>query len=170
MKKLIEGKCGLYGVHLPLDMHPEVGNNAELVRLLELKDRQTFGRYMGNDIGYIGVFEPSMEISRVSARLEEILGVPLLRTFPNGPENAKRVAVVSGLGIPMIDQVESAGCDTYITGETGHNFYHEAVDRRLNVLYGGHYATETLGVKAVAEHLKEKFDLEAVFLDIPTGL
>jgi dinuclear metal center YbgI/SA1388 family protein len=170
VKKLIEGNCGLYGVHLPLDLHPEVGNNAEMVRLLGLQNVKPFGTYMGIHIGFSGELQPAITLSELAARLEQILGMKLLKVQAYGPDKPKRVAVITGLGIPMVDQVESTGCDTYITGETGHNYFHEAADRGLNVLYGGHYGTETLGVKAVAHHLQEKFGLKTVFLDVPTGI
>jgi dinuclear metal center YbgI/SA1388 family protein len=170
VKTLMEGGCGLYGAHLPLDMHPEVGNNAEMVRLLGMKEVQAFGLYKGNSLGFSGTLEAEMTLTDLARKVEEITGAELVQVHAYGPAKPGRVAVVSGGAASMIEAVEAAGCDTYITGETSHSYFHQSADRGLNVLFGGHYATETLGVKAMARHLEEKFGLETVFLELPTGV
>jgi dinuclear metal center YbgI/SA1388 family protein len=170
VKTLMEGGCGLYGAHLPLDMHPEVGNNAELVRLIGMKEVQPFGMYKGNYLGFSGALEAEMTLAELVRKVKEITGTRLVQVHAYGPKKPGRVAVVSGGAASMIEEVEAAGCDTYITGETSHSYFHQAAERKMNVLFGGHYATETLGLKAVARHLQEKFGLETVFLDIPTGV
>lgn len=170
VRALIEGNCGLYAAHLPLDAHPEVGNNAELARLLGLEEHQPFGRYHGVQIGIAGVLEPPLEIAALIGRLVHALERPPVRVLAHGPEKAHRVGCVSGFAISMIDQVEEAGLDTYITGETSHSFFHQAAERGLNVLFAGHYATETLGVKALSRHVQERWDLQVAFLDLPTGM
>jgi len=85
-------------------------------------------------------------------------------------EMVSRVGCISGGAAPMMDQVVSAGFDTFVTGETDHSCFHDAAEYGLNVIYGGHYATETLGVKALARHLAARFGLETIFLDLPTGM
>jgi dinuclear metal center YbgI/SA1388 family protein len=170
VRTLIEGGCGLYGVHLPLDLHPEVGNNVELARLLELDDVRPFGDYHGVEIGVAGLLDPPLEVPVLIGRLMQALSVPPIRVLAHGPERARRVAVVSGSAIDLIDQVDARGLDTFITGETDHASFHQIAERGLNVLFAGHYATETLGVKALARHLERKFALETVFLDVPTGM
>lgn len=167
---LIEGDCGLYGVHLPLDAHPEVGNNAEMARLLKLQDTHPFGDYHGMEIGVTGVFDPPLDIPSLIGRIVKALGRPPIRVLDGGPEESHRVGCVSGDAASMIDQAVEAELDTYITGETDHASFHQAAERGLNVLFAGHYATETLGVKALARHLGETFDVETTFLDIPTGM
>lgn len=169
-KTLIEGACGLYGVHLPLDLHPEVGNNAELVRLLGLQNPRPFGDYHGVDVGIGGEFDSPLPLETLVERLTAATGEPPARVLAHGPDDVRRVGCVSGGASSLIPQVAEAGFDTYVTGETSHTFYHYAVEWGLNVVYGGHYATETLGVKALARHLADKFDLETVFLDAPTGM
>jgi len=170
VRTLIEGRCGLYAVHLPLDAHPEVGNNAELARLLGLRDTRPFGKYHGVEIGVAGAFDPPLEIPALIGRLIQALNRPPVRVLAHGPKEAHRVGCISGFSVPIIDQVREAGLDTFITGETSHAYFHQAAERGLNVVFAGHYATETLGVKALARHLKEKFGLETAFLDLPTGM
>ncbi len=170
IKTLIGGGCGLYAVHLPLDCHPEVGNNAELARLLVLKDTRAFGEYQGHKIGIGGVLEPPLPLDVLAEQLARATGEPPLRVLLHGPAEVSQVGCISGWGSDMMDQVVDAGFDTFVTGETSHSFFHQAAERGLNVVYGGHYATETLGVKALARHLGDKFGLETAFLDIPTGM
>lgn len=170
VKTLIEGRCGLYAAHLPLDGHPEVGNNAELARLLGLGETRPFGQYHGVQIGVAGVLDPPLEMPALIGRLIEGLNVPPTRVLAHGPRQARNVGCISGDAAMMIEQVEEAGLDTFITGETSHTFFHQAAERGLNVLYAGHYATETLGVKALARYVQEKWGLETAFLDLPTGM
>lgn len=170
IRTLIEGGCGLYAAHLPLDAHPEVGNNAELARLLGLEHVRPFGKYKGVEIGFAGELEPPLEMPALVGRLVRALGTPPLRVLTHGPERASVVGCISGFAADMVDQAELAGCDTFITGEASHAYFHQAAERGLNVIFAGHYATETLGVKALARHLEARFDLETAFLDIPTGL
>ncbi len=170
VRTLIEGRCGLYAVHLPLDAHPEVGNNAEMARLLGLRDSRPFGEYDGVELGVEGTLEPPVDMPAFIGRLVEALGRPPIRVLDHGPGEIRRVGCVSGGAASMMDQVAAAGLDAYVTGETSHGAYHEAVERALNVLFAGHYATETLGVRALARHLEDEVGLETVFLDIPTGM
>jgi len=90
--------------------------------------------------------------------------------FPFGPERVHRVGIITGSGGSLIPQAAAAGLDTFITGEGQHWTFFDAEELGLNVLYAGHYATETVGVKALAQHVSKKFDLPWVFLDHPTGL
>lgn len=170
VKTLIEGDCGLYAVHLPLDFHPEVGNNAELARLLELKDTRAFGEYHGSTVGIGGALDPPIPLDLLVERLTQGTGEPPARVLAHGLAQASQVGCISGGAAFLMDQVAEAGFDTFVTGETSHSFFHYAAEWGLNVVYGGHYATETLGVKALACHLEEKFGLETTFLNIPTGM
>jgi dinuclear metal center YbgI/SA1388 family protein len=169
-RTLIEGGCALYGAHLPLDMHPEVGNNAELVRLLGLKDVRLFGEYHGVEIGMGGVLDAPLPLDALVERLAQAIGEPPIRVLAHGPEQVTRVGCISGDAVSMLGQVAEAGFDTFVTGETRHPYFHSAADHGLNVVYGGHYATETLGVKALARHVAKQFGLEVTFLDLPTGM
>jgi dinuclear metal center YbgI/SA1388 family protein len=170
VKTLLDGGCGLYAVHLPLDAHPEVGNNAELARLLGLRNTRAFGTYHGTTIGRVGDLVPPLDVPALIGRVAQALTVPPTRVLARGPETARRVACISGDAASMMDQVERAGVDTFITGETDHARFHEVAERGLNVIFSGHYATETLGVKALARHLGETLALSTEFLDFPTRM
>ncbi len=169
-RTLILGGCGLYAAHLPLDAHPEVGNNAVLARQLGLQDVRPFGRYHGVEIGAAGTLEPPLPIPTLIGRLIQVLQIPPVRVLASGPPEAHRVAVISGDAVSMLEQVADAGLDTFITGETRHGAFHSVAELGVNVLFAGHYATETVGLRALARHLEERFGLETVFLDLPTGM
>ena len=170
VQALIKGECALYAVHLPLDLHLEVGNNAELARLLDLKERQPFGEYHGIKIGIAGELDSPLPLELLIRRLEQATGKHAVRVLAHGPELVSRVGCVSGGAAMLIDQAAQLGFDTFVTGEPSHSSFHYAAEHGLNVIFGGHYATETLGIKALARHVAEKFGLETLFVDIPTGL
>lgn len=170
VKKLIDGGCGLYAAHLPLDIHPEVGNNHEMFRLLGLKDPGYFAEINGNKIGIGGVMAPPVSLDKLAELVNKITGEPPLLVQAYGPKEARKVACISGLSADLIDDVVMAGYDTFITGEISHTFFHHGSEWGINIIYGGHYATETLCMKALSHHLEEKFGLETNFLHIPTGM
>ncbi|HYU37113.1 MAG TPA: Nif3-like dinuclear metal center hexameric protein [Gemmatimonadales bacterium] len=164
---LIAQNIALYSAHLPLDLHPEVGNNAVLARQLGISLRGEFGEEYGVRIGVWG----EVEVTRhaLERQLAALTGSPP-RLLAFGPERVRRVGVVTGAAGSMIPQAAAAGLDTFVTGEGPHHTYFDAEELKVNVYYAGHYATETVGVKALAEHLHERFHLPWTFLDHPTGL
>jgi len=164
---LIKGNIALYAAHLPLDRHPDVGNNSVLARLLDIKVRGEFGSYHGAPVGVWGEYSGTRE--DLSWALTKTLGTAP-RLMPFGPERVQRIGIVTGAGGPLIPQAAAAGLDTYITGEGQHWTFFDAEELGLNVFFAGHYATETVGVKALAEHVSTKFAIPWVFLDHPTGL
>jgi dinuclear metal center YbgI/SA1388 family protein len=164
---LVKHNIALYSAHLPLDLHPDVGNNAVLARQLGVMLRGAFGEEYGVPIGVWGEVDELRTV--LGQRLTSLLGgAP--RLLPFGPERARRVGIVTGAAGSLIGQAAAAGLDTYITGEGPHHTFFDAEELGLNVFYAGHYATETVGVKALAEHLRTRFDLPWTFLDHPTGL
>jgi dinuclear metal center YbgI/SA1388 family protein len=168
LTQLFSAGVSLYAVHLPLDLHAEVGNNATLARWLGLVEVAPFGEYKGQVIGLTGsLAEPSTR-SQFVTRLETALGEPIIQIWPFGPETIRRVGIISGGGGSFVDQAGDANLDLYLTGELSHQVYHQARELGLNVVYGGHYATETAGLKALATHLADRFGLETTFLDLPT--
>jgi len=169
MRILIEGNLALYGVHLPLDMHPEWGNNAGLASVLGLEEQEPFGAYKGLRIGVKGRFSTPMKRDDVITRLfggwEESI-----RMLPFGPEMVSSVGIISG-GAPFeVAEAIAEGLDLYITGDASHSIYHQSLEAGINVLFGGHYLTETSGVRAVEKKVREELELETVFIDVPTGL
>lgn len=164
---LIRNNIALYSAHLPLDCHADVGNAAVLARMLGVTIRGGFGTWREQICGVWGELEMSREAW--TGRLVEVLGAaPKALLF--GPPVVRRVGIVTGGGGSMIPQAVAAGLDTYVTGEGAHHTYFDAEELHLNVYYGGHYATETFGVKALAEHLAARFSLPWAFLDHPTGM
>ncbi len=167
LRGLFEADLALYSAHLPLDVHPEVGNNAVLAVELGVEVRGTFGGYKGIDVGVHGVLDVSRE--GLCARLDDLLGVRV-RMIPGGPDRIRTVGVLTGGGGSYAGDAVAAGLDALVTGEGSHHTYFDATEGGLNLFYGGHYATETWGVRALGEHLAERFELEWTFLDLPTGL
>jgi dinuclear metal center YbgI/SA1388 family protein len=167
VRLLVERGLAVYSAHLPLDVHEQVGNNAVLARALGVDLRGTFGQYEGVDLGRHGVLEIRREA--LAARLDELLG-GRVRMLPGGAERVRTVGVITGGGGSMIGQAIEAGLDAYVTGEGAHYTYFDAMEGGINVYYGGHYATETWGVRALAEHIEEEFGIPWVFLDHPTGM
>lgn len=169
VRALLDGNCSLYAVHLPLDRHPEVGNNAQLARLLGLTIVGGLGETFGVPLGVVATAPDSLTRDQLLAELGTILGSTPLLT-PGGPAKIRQVGIISGGAAKEVAVAAAAGCDTYITGETSHSSYHDAVEYGLNVIYAGHYATETVGLKALRAHLFEKLGLPGPFIDRPTGL
>jgi dinuclear metal center YbgI/SA1388 family protein len=167
LQTLMEAGVAVYSAHIPLDVHPDVGNNAVLARELGISVEGTFGRYDGIQIGLWGWLDIRREA--LCARLDELLGVRV-RMLAGGPELMKRVGVFSGAAGSMINDAILAGLDGFITGEGAHHTFFDAMEGGINVYYGGHYATETWGVKALASHLEGRFGLPWEFLHLATGL
>ena len=164
---LVENNLAVYSSHLPLDAHPRLGNNARLCTALGLKRLRPFFYDHGLFLG----FQARAQISRadLTARLERATGSEP-RVIPGGPKVCRRIGVVSGGAGGDLKKAAEEGVDTFITGEGPHWTYGLAEELGVNVLYGGHYATETFGVKALAAALSSRFKLPWVFLDYPTGL
>ena len=167
---LVAADLSLYAAHLPLDFHPELGNNVTLARWLGLADIRPFGEYKGQAAGYAGRLPEPLAMEDLVARVEAALGEPVSRVWAFGQPTVETVGIISGGAARFVDQVAAAGIDVFLTGETSHSNYHDAQELGMNVIFGGHYATETAGLKALAEHLAERFGLETLFLDLPTGV
>jgi len=167
LRKLLDHDVAVYSSHLPLDAHPRLGNNARLCAALKLKKLRPFffdhGRFLG--------FQTRTRISRME--LTERLAIATgsrPRVVPGGPDICRRIGVVTGGAGSDLKKAADEGVDTFVTGEGPHWTYAIAEELGVNVLYGGHYATETFGVKALADHLAARFKLPWVFLDHSTGL
>ena len=173
LSALLDHDIPVYAAHIPLDVHPEVGNNAVLAERLGIRVEGWFGNYRGIPMGVWGQ-APGMLSSReaVAEELDRVLhtlkGSATL--IPGGPERPSKIGIITGAAGNMIAQARDAGVDTFITGEGPHHTYFDAMEWGLNLVYAGHYATETLGVQALASHLAERFDLDWEFHDHPTGL
>ena len=167
LSRLIGSGVGLYSVHLPLDSHPEVGNCAILARRLGIEVQGRFGAYKGAEIGWWGTVDADREAFRET--VEEAVAGPV-RLIAGGPERIRRVGVVTGGAGSMLGEAVTAGLDAFVTGEGSHHTFVDAHEDGMNLYYAGHYATETFGVRALAEHLGERFGLTWEFIDLPSGM
>jgi dinuclear metal center YbgI/SA1388 family protein len=167
LKPLLDADVAVYASHLPLDVHEEVGNNAQLLRALRIEPAGRFGVHRGAEIGWWGSTQLKREV--LAARLADVLGTRV-HIMPCGPEVVRRVGVITGGAGSMIGDALAAGLDAYITGEGMHHNHFDAEEGGINVFFGGHYATETWGVRALAEHIEARFGLPWEFIDHPTGL
>jgi putative NIF3 family GTP cyclohydrolase 1 type 2 len=164
---LVENDLAVYSSHLPLDAHPKLGNNILLCNALGLFHRKPFFYEHGQMLG----FKSQTKISRaeLAKRLERATGVKP-KVIPGGEEICRQIGIVTGGAGAELKLAAKEGVDTFITGEGPHWTFALAEELGLNVFYGGHYATETFGVKALAAHLSKKFKVPWEFLDYPTGL
>jgi len=166
---LMDYSLALYASHLPLDTHPVVGNNAQLAKGLGLTKLTPFGEYHGIKIGFAGILRNPITFAEVRSRVENLLGSPV--AFIGGrKERISSIGVVSGGGAFALNEAIAGGIDLLIIGEPQHEVYHPTQETGLSLIFAGHYATETLGVVALGEHIAKKFNLEIQFLDIPTGM
>ncbi len=172
VQALIKNSVNLYVAHLPLDWHPEVGNNAVLARKIGFEVAEGFGASGAADgrcIGCIAEAQEGLASAEFIERVVTALNGDVRADF-FGPATIKRIAIVTGGGAFLLPQVLRANVDAFITGEPKHSLFHFTKENKLNVIYGGHYETETFGVIALAEHLRQKFQLPFEFFDFPTGL
>lgn len=162
VETLLQGNCAVYSSHLPLDLHPEIGNNVLLARKIGLSPAGTFLPYEGNDVGTIA----AGPISRVELR-ERLEGFfpKTFRALEFGAEKLERVAILTGSGQSAIPYLKAAGVDTLITGEVKQNAFNQAQEEGLNLYLCGHYRTETFGISALAEEAATKFGLPWEFIE-----
>ncbi|GIV20721.1 MAG: Nif3-like dinuclear metal center hexameric protein [Armatimonadota bacterium] len=169
LQPLLREGISLYAVHLPLDVHPEVGNNALLARALGFEPSGRFGDYQGTPVGV--VCEANLPLAELVSRVETGLRTQV-RVMPFGGDVTRRIGIITGGAgqTRILTEAYQQGIDTLLTGEGAHHTYLDAEELGINLLYAGHYATETLGVRALGEHLRRMFGLEHRFFDHPTGL
>lgn len=168
IKTAFDGNLAVYGAHLPLDCHPEIGNNALLAKALGLKKVDTFLQYEGNDMAVIA-------LGPVEGR--KFLSNNLKALFPDtyqaieyGSEKPKRIGILTGSGQSAVPHLLANGVDTLITGELRQHHFNMAQELGLNLYPCGHYATEVFGVKALAAEVAHKFQIEWKFIEQPCSL
>lgn len=164
----LRANLAVYAAHLPLDLHPELGNNACMAAELGLRDIRPEVEIHGQNIGLSGFFPGS--IRDLKERYAAITGSAVTGYMHHGEHPANRVALCSGAAGDAIYQMQEKGYSCYLTGEENHWVSNAARDMGISVFFAGHYATETFGVRALGKLLREKFGLPTVFLDNPTGM
>jgi dinuclear metal center YbgI/SA1388 family protein len=170
LKLLFDADMSLAAYHLPLDAHPEVGNNALIARALGTTALDPFAPHDGEPIGFLARFpSEGIEASTLFARIAELTARnPLL--FDTGPERVRSMAIVSGAGANYLPDAIAAGADAFLTGEPAERVMSESSEAAVHFIAAGHYATETFGVRRLGEHLSERFNLEHVFIDVPNPI
>ncbi|MCK5594035.1 MAG: Nif3-like dinuclear metal center hexameric protein [Candidatus Aenigmarchaeota archaeon] len=163
IKVLVESDVSLYGAHIPLDVHPDVGNNIELCRMFDVSVKGKFSH------GFWGEFKNPVDVDVFVKDIDSRLNTKC-SVFGFGKKKIKTVAFVSGGAQYDILPAMISDIDCLVTGENGHITYLIAKDAGMNMISAGHYATETLGVRALSKVVKDKFKVETVFIDKPTGL
>ena len=173
MHALITGNIALYSTHIPLDMHPALGNNVLLARTFGLHVSASFLRYKGVDIGVSGT--SNLSTSELFDRVRLYAGSyggSVRTSIPVGGRTTRRWAICSGMGASpdALKEARDAGVDTLIVGEGTHHSAVDSAEHDVCVMYAGHYATETLGVQALGRWIEQRFDVPWSFLLLPTGL
>ena len=167
LRALLGSNASLAAYHLPLDAHPEVGNNALLrERLGLLADERPFGEAKGRAVGAVGRSDPPVGVRELAERLAEATGQEPL-VFDGGPEAISSVGVVTGSGGFALHEAGPMGLDALVTGEPSEPVMGESREYGLHFLAGGHYATETFGIRRLGELVGERFDVEHEFIDVP---
>ncbi|MBP5174482.1 MAG: Nif3-like dinuclear metal center hexameric protein [Treponema sp.] len=165
----IKNDVALYASHIPLDANEEVGNNFGLARRMGLENLRTFGFWKGMSIGVRGELKEALPLHEVALRLFPE-GESVKRIYEWGKDEIKSVAIISGGAGDDVAQTFGQGIDAYITGEVQHQDFHTIKELGITVIEGGHYQTETVGVRLVAEKVKKETGIETIFIDFPTGL
>jgi dinuclear metal center YbgI/SA1388 family protein len=168
LRPLFANDVALAAYHIPLDAHPEVGNNALLAVALGCERHEPFGRFKGVPIGRLGTFAgEGIPAGELFARVGEVTGgrEPLVQGA--GPERIRRIGIVSGSAANALDEALELGCDAFLTGEPREHVMADAREGAIHFIAAGHYATETLGVRALGDRLASRFGVEHVFVDVP---
>lgn len=165
----IKNDIALYACHIPLDANKIVGNNYGLASMLNLQNKQDFGLWRGMSIGVKGELLNPITIEELEQKFIE-LGILNCKILPLGKEKIKTVGIISGGAGEDVYQGILDNLDCYITGEIGHENYHIAKEGKINVFGLGHYASETIGVNLVMKKIISDCNIQAEFIDFPTGL
>ena len=173
LRLLLDHDVAVYASHIPLDRHPELGNNVLLAQALGLTPAGGFGAFKGITIGVQGSCDvATAELVRRADAFARGYGGAALATAHEAERRTRRWAIISGgsASSDTLREAREAGIDTFVVGEGPHHTAVEAPEHGLVVVYAGHYATETLGVQAVARHLETRYGLPWSFVHVPTGL
>jgi dinuclear metal center YbgI/SA1388 family protein len=170
LRALLCADCSLAAYHLPLDAHPEVGNNALLRGALGLEpDERPFGQAKGSAVGIIGRAPEPIDVGELTRRLREAVGQEPL-VFDAGPERISTVGIVTGSGGFALHEAGPMGLDALVTGEPSEPVMGEAREYGVHFLAGGHYATEVFGIRRLGELVAERFQVEHEFIDVPNPI
>lgn len=170
LKLLIDRGMALAAYHLPLDAHPQVGNNALLVGALGATSSEPFALHEGRPIGAVAHFDPGVGRDELLSRIAKATGGRVPLVFADGPEAVERAGIVTGAGASYLPEAIAAGLDAFVTGEPAERVMNEATEAGITFVAAGHYATETFGVRRLGELLASQFGVEQEFIDVPNPI
>lgn len=169
VKVAAAANLSLYASHLPLDVHAEVGNNAQMAQFLSLKNLEPFGDDRGLSLGFRGTLPVPMSLQDLADSVQKITGEVCL-VHGGGKSMVSTVGIISGGAASFVGQAAAAGVECFITGEPSHAHFADSFEYGINVIFCGHYESEVFGVKALSIKLEDTFGLPWQFLHLPTGL
>jgi dinuclear metal center YbgI/SA1388 family protein len=169
LRVLFDHDISLAGYHLPLDAHPEVGNNALICAALGLERAEPFGEHRGRSVGFVGRSAEGIPFADLRARCAEAFGQEPF-AWDTGPELVRSVGIVSGGAASSFGEAIALGLDAFLTGEPAEHVMADARESKTHFIAGGHYATETLGVRRLGELLAAEFGVRHEFLDVPNPI
>ena len=169
LRVLFEHDMALAGYHLPLDAHPEVGNNALICAALGLERAEPFGEHRGRSIGFVGRSAEGVPFDELRRRCAQVFGQEPF-AWDSGPDTVRSVGVVSGAAASSFGEAIAAGLDAFLTGEPAEHVMADALESRTHFIAAGHYATETFGVRRLGELVEAEFGVEQRFIAAPNPI
>jgi dinuclear metal center YbgI/SA1388 family protein len=170
LQLLLAAEVALAAYHLPLDAHPDCGNNALIAAGLGCVTQRPFGRHHGREIGCRGEFAADgISAEELLRRVHDLTGRRPL-AFTAGPDQVRSIGIVSGAGAGHLGEAIDAGLDAFMTGEPAERVMAEARESAIHFIAAGHHATETFGVRALGDRLADRFGVEHVFIDVPNPI
>jgi dinuclear metal center YbgI/SA1388 family protein len=169
LRILFDADISLAGYHLPLDAHPEVGNNALICAALGLERGEAFGEHRGRKIGLVGHSREGIPFAELRDRCERTFGRPPF-VWDTGPEVVHSLGILSGSAASSLSDAIALGLDGFLTGEPAEHVMADARENHVHFIAGGHYATETFGVRRLGELVAERFGIEHRFIDVPNPI
>jgi len=166
LRILLDADASLASYHLPLDAHPEIGNNALLCERLGFERSEPFGEAKGAPVGFVGRRSQPLPLGKLVAAIAELLDrEPLLQGA--GPDEVGSIGILSGAGADAVHEAAALGLDALLTGEPAEHAMADAAEAGLHLIAAGHYATETLGIRRLGELVAERFGVQHEFIDVP---
>ncbi len=169
LRALLANDISLVAYHLPLDAHPEIGNNALLCELLGLEKSEPFSSYNGGPIGWVGRAPEPLAPDELEARIADKLGRPPL-FFKHGPDQITTVGIISGGAASNFPDAVAAGLDAFLTGEPREPVMAESRESGIHFIAAGHYATETHGIRRLGDLIAAKFNIAHEFIELPNPI
>jgi dinuclear metal center YbgI/SA1388 family protein len=169
LRLLFDRDISLAGYHLPLDAHPEVGNNALICEALGLERAEPFGEHRGQTVGFVGRSADGIPFGELRRRCAEVFGQEPF-AWETGPDVVHSIGIVSGAAASSFGEAIGLSLDAFLTGEPAEHVMADARESGTHFIAAGHYATETLGVRRLGEILSDRFGVEHHFVEVPNPI